>query len=177
MLEMGTSAGNGASLQRQHPRSSSTLQWWLNQFSYFLHVGKQAEGGHARTNGNSAMPNGNSWNQSCGPDDAPMAGVAPGRTHERCSTGFYGSWVRGRSGANCPRNIRRTRRAIAVFSSGCGRANWSASCMSWRRSCRPAEDCNWRRLSSTPPSREQKRGPRGRAHQTWQRDENHRSRR
>src|SRR6266849_7877079 len=30
--------------------------------------------------------------------------------------------------------------------------------MSWRRSCRREGNCNWRRLSSTPPSRGQKRG-------------------
>jgi hypothetical protein len=108
--------------------------------------------------GNSAMPTGNISNQGCDPDDAPMAVVAPGRTRERYSTGFCGSYAQAGSGANCPRNIRRTRLAIAVFNSGCGRGNRSASCASWRRSCRAAEDCNWRRLSSTPPSPGKKGG-------------------
>jgi hypothetical protein len=38
----------------------------------------------------------------------------------------------------------------------------------WRKSCRPEGSCNWRWLSSPPPSPRQKRGPRGRAHQTRQ---------
>src|SRR5436853_6648893 len=49
-----------------------------------------------------------------------------------------------------------------------------ASCAYWPRSCTPEENCNWRRLLSTPPSRGQKRGPRGRAHQARPGDENHR---
>jgi transposase len=55
-------------------------------------------------------------------------------------------------------DIRRTRLAIAASSSGCGRASWSASCGLWRRSCKRAENCSWRRPLSTPPSPGQKRG-------------------
>src|ERR1700734_598676 len=78
--------------------------------------------------------------------------------------------------ANCLRNIRHTRLAIVVSRNECRRASWNASCIPWRKSCRPEGNC-WRRLPSTPPSRGQKRGPRGRAHRTWQGNENHRSRR
>src|SRR5437588_6871693 len=55
-----------------------------------------------------------------------MVALVRGRTHEPCSTGFCGSWAQGRSGANCPRNIRRTKPAIAASSSGCARSSWSA---------------------------------------------------
>ena len=56
------------------------------------------------------------------------------------------------------------------FQQWVGKAGWSASCVLWRRNCRPAGNWNWRRPLSTPPSRGQERGPRGRAHETRQRD-------
>ena len=58
----------------------------------------------------------------------------------------------------CPRNTPRTRPAIAASSSGYGRASWKASCAYWPMSCTPEDNWNWRRLSSTPPSRGQERG-------------------
>jgi hypothetical protein len=123
------------------------------------------------------MPNGNSSNQPCDPNDAPRAEVVRGRTQERCSMASGGSWAPGRERADCPRDICRTRLAIAVSSRGCQRASWSASGVSWRKRCRPVEDCHKRRLSSAPPSRRQASGPRGGAHPAWRRGENHRSRR
>ena len=124
--------------------------------------------------GNSAMPSGNSSNQSCDRNEGATVAVAPGKTRGRYSTEFCGSWVRGRSGASCPRSIRRTRPAIAASSGGCEKASWNTFCAYWPRSCTPEENCNGRRLLSTPPSRGQKRGPGGWAHQTRQGDENHR---
>src|ERR1700739_747727 len=50
-----------------------------------------------------------------------MVEVVRGRTRERCSTESCGSWVRGRSGASYPRNIRRTRPATAASAVGKGR--------------------------------------------------------
>jgi hypothetical protein len=87
------------------------------------------------------------------------------------------SWAPGREGANCPRDNRRPRLAIAAPNRGCSRTSWSASGVSWRKRCRPAEDCHGRRLSSAPRSRRQERGPRGGAHTAWRRGKNHRSRR
>ena len=51
-----------------------------------------------------------------------MVEVVRGRTHERCSTESCGSWAPEHNGGNYPRHILRTRLAIAVSSSGCGRA-------------------------------------------------------
>ena len=147
----------------------------VEPISLFSAGRKAGRGWACEDDGNRVVPNGNSSNQPCGPNDAPRAEVVRGRTRERCSMVSRGSWAPGRKGANCPRDIRRTRLAIAVSSRGCGRTNWSATGVSRLR--RPAEDCHGGRLSSTLPSRAQKRGPRDGAHAARRRDENHRSRR
>jgi hypothetical protein len=67
---------------------------------------------------NSAMPGGNGLNRSCDRSDAPMVEVVRGRTRERFSTEFCGSWVQGRSGVSCGKNTRRTRSASAASSGG-----------------------------------------------------------
>jgi hypothetical protein len=149
----------------------------VEPISLFSAGRKAGRGWACEDDGNRVVPNGNSSNQPCGPNDAPRAEVVRGRTRERCSMVSRGSWAPGRKGANCPRDIRRTWLAVAVSGRGWERASWSPSGVSWRKSCRPAEDCHWRRFSSAPPSRRQESGPRGGAHPAWRRGESHRSRR
>jgi len=66
-----------------------------------------------------------------------------------------------------PRNIRRTN-LPPRFQRWVREANWKRSCVCSRSNCTRAGNWNWRRVLSTPPSRGQKRGPCGRAHQARQ---------
>src|ERR1700723_4041892 len=98
----------------------------LNLVNYFLHAGKRAEGGQARTMGT----------QRC-PVATDRTGLATAATlpwprpllagHTTCAQwNPVGLGHRGTM-AGAATSIRRTRLATAASSSGCERANWSAS--------------------------------------------------
>ena len=150
-------------------------KWWLNLVNYFLRVRERAKGGQARTMGTRRCPVAND-RTDLGPQRRSDVEPVPGRIRERCSTAFCG--VGHRSAVARPRQeipaVPDLPSSVPTVGTG-GKLEHILGALAEELQARGKLDPEEAFIDASFTGA--KRGPRSRAHQTRQGDENHRSRR
>jgi hypothetical protein len=78
------------------------------------------------------MNSGQWWSRCCDRYAGPISVVVHGTTHVPSCMVCSGCWAPGRSGVNCPKDIRLSRRVTAGSSDRYKVGSWNWLCGDWR---------------------------------------------